>query len=948
MGILKTSFGLRNASVLLLACLLAAGCSDATTDGEGSGGDASGGDITVGPDGAPGDGVTAPDGATSDVVSDAGDGATNGDTGPGEDGGPAGDTAGDTATGDDVVLTDGGAATDAGTGTDCGPGDDGCGGTITEDAGPSEDVVDAPPAGYPGAGLVLKIVSPAGTDATTVIGSKITVGGVLFGDADTITWSSTDGSEGSIAVNGFWTSGPIELQVGDNSITVTATHGEEVVSDTIDVTYNPAFRFDDSIVARPNIVWTSNSQSVVFTIPASLFPNFQGNTLTLHEVDQNGAPITALGQMLDNGNTAGIGDEIEGDGVFTAKKTVNCSGVGHKYYRASVEVDQGASSYTAYSAVTRVLCLEHFSSNECTSHQQVIMAAEQAALAGASPQDVVTSLQANNQVSAAGVAEEDGHSVWIQFTSGVLGAVLLAPPGIRGSGGFDPPEEPSLYEAASVLQNAVDIGSKKAIVLAPFANEFGATDDGPQVATVLATSDCPSFTVEGGTALQGTAASLEKLRGLNEFGVVSISTHGEALFADIETVQAQVKYGWDNGGAKEVVWTGEPVQCNQLLQTNKNCTVTGSNPTGGCPVGTVCEITSGSGGGSASGVCVDRTQVDLVRGNVVLTNKGYAVTPSFFESYAGRGFPNTLFNLGACRTLYNGSMAAALFSKGAQAITGFSGYVDSQWAKDRVVEMFEGSVGSGLIGQFHTGGEDPGHPGTHWRLFGAGNLSLSNANIINAGFETGDATGWTRDGDGRVISQLGSANPVGGKFMGLLSTGLGFTVQTGSLEQEFCIPADKTTAQIYWKMYSEEFKEYCGSTFQDTFQAVLTGGGGQLTLVDVKVDDICGYGDGSCNACANPIACDFECMGSSGCTYDDNLGTCTGSYPCECGKYYTGLTPSDVGFDQGGVFNILWKKTTKNIQALAGAGRVKLRLFASDTGDSIFDTVILVDSIEFN
>jgi len=293
-------------------------------------------------------------------------------------------------------------------------------------------------------------------------------------------------------------------------------------------------------------------------------------------------------------------------------------------------------------------------------------------------------------------------------------------------------------------------------------------------------------------------------------------------------------------------------------------------------------------------------------------------------------------------------MAAALFARGAKAITGFSGYVDSQWAKDRIVEMFEGAVGTGLIGQFHSGGEDPAHPGSEWRLFGAGNLSLSNASIINAGFETGDTTGWTRDGDGRVISQLGSANPVGGKFMGLLSTGLGFTVQTGTLEQEFCIPDDKMEAQIYWKMYSEEFKEYCGSTFQDTFQAVLTGGGGQLTLVDVKVDDICGYGDGSCGTCNNPIACDFECMGSAGCTYDDNLGTCDGSYPCECGKYYTGLTPSDVGFDQGGVFNILWKKTVKNIQALAGAGRVKLRLYASDTGDSIFDTVILVDSIQFN
>jgi hypothetical protein len=810
------------------------------------------------------------------------------------------------------------------------------------------DVVEVPPGGYPGAGLVLKIVSPSGTESASVIGSKITVGGVLFGEADSITWTLEDGTEGSIFVGAFWSSGPIDLAPGDNDITITATNGETVSTDTLTVTYNPAFRFDDDLKARPNIVWKGTNQSVVFTIPASLFPNFQANTIHLHEADLYGVVVSDLGQMLDNGNTSGIGDEIQGDGVFTIKKTIQCSGVGHKYFRVSVEVDQGGSTYTAHSPITRVLCLDHFTPNECSGHQQVIMAAEQAALAGAAPEDVVASLQANNQITAAGIAEDDGYSVWIQFDSGVLGAVLLSPPGIRGSGGFDPPEAPSLYEPEAANHNSVDIGSKKAIILAPFANEFGATDDGPQVATVLATSDCPSFSVEGGTALQGTAASLDKMRNLNAFGVVSISTHGEALFGGLDPAITHFKYDWDTGGAQEVVWTGEPVQCNQLLQQNQNCTITGSNPTGGCAVGTVCEVTSGSGGGSASGVCVDRTQVDLIRGNVVITNKGYAVTPSFFESHAGRGYPNTLFNLGACRTLYNGTMAAALFSRGAKAISGFSDYVDSQWAKDRIVEMFEGSVGTGLIGQFHTGGEDPGHPGSYWRLFGAGNLSLSNADIINAGFETGDTTGWTRDGDGRVISQLGSTYPVGGKFMGLLSTGLGFTVQTGSLEQEFCIPEDKLEAQIYWKMYSEEFKEYCGSQFQDTFQAVLTGGGGQLTLVDVKVDDICGYGDGSCSSCSDPIACDYECMGNANCKYDDNLGTCNTAYPCECGKYYTGLTPSDVNFDQGGVFNILWRKTIKNIQALAGKGRVKLRLYASDAGDSIFDTVILVDSIQFH
>jgi len=334
-------------------------------------------------------------------------------------------------------------------------------------------------------------------------------------------------------------------------------------------------------------------------------------------------------------------------------------------------------------------------------------------------------------------------------------------------------------------------------------------------------------------------------------------------------------------------------------------------------------------------------------GNVVITNKGYAVTPSFFERYAGRGYPNSLVNVGSCRSIYNGSLAATLFAHGAQAITGFSGYVETHWAKEKVIEVFEGAVGSGLIGQYFISGEDPSNPGTHWHLFGAGNLSLSNSEIINGSFETGDATGWTADGDGRVITKLGSSIPVGGKFMGLLSTGLGFTVQTGSLEQDFCIPADKTEVQVYWKFFSEEFKEYCGSQFQDTFSAVLTGGGGQLTVVDTKVDDLCGYTDGSCGSCSAPVSCDTECMGGSACTFDSNTGLCSGSYPCNCGKYYKGLTPSDVAFDQGGVFNILWQKTIKNVQALAGAGKVNLRLYSSDTGDSIFDTVILVDSVEF-
>jgi len=153
---------------------------------------------------------------------------------------------------------------------------------------------------------------------------------------------------------------------------------------------------------------------------------------------------------------------------------------------------------------------------------------------------------------------------------------------------------------------------------------------------------------------------------------------------------------------------------------------------------------------------------------------------------------------------------------------------------------------------------------------------------------------------------------VGGKFMGILSTGLGYTQQTGELNQSFCIPEGIQEISFYWKYFSEEFKEWCGTSYQDTFKATLESASGQFSLVDVKIDDLC------------PAE---ECSG--------------------CGGKYVGLVPSDVSFDQGGVYNTQWQKLTQNIAALAGAGPVTLRLFATDQGDSIYDTAILVDSIEF-
>jgi hypothetical protein len=807
-------------------------------------------------------------------------------------------------------------------------------------------------AGHPGFGMMLKIASPGAGLGAQVIGAKTTVAGILFGDSDSISWTATSvaGGEtsGEIIPGPFWVSGPISLTEGDNQVTVTSVLGDAIATDTITITYNPAFRFDDRPLARPPVVWAGASTPVVFTIPVSLYPNFDEDTVSLLEVDSAGVEVSNLGQMMDNGATASVGDEIESDGVFTKKVTISCSGTSHKFFRVSVQARKGQEWYTAHSSRITVQCVQHYTPPTCQSDYGVIQQAQQLADAGSSAEEVVTALLDSGLVEDAGRADGEGYSAWVQFKSGVLGAVLMAPPGLRSAGlPYDDPFATGPLPTAVVSQNVVDLGSKKAIVLAPFASEFGVTDDGPDVALTLATSECPTFALAGGATLQGPAASLDRFRELNIYGAVSISTHGEALFGELSIADKLSLYDWDHEGSQEVIWSGEQVQCNQLLQNNQACTVSSSNPTGGCPSGTACLVTSGTGGSTSSGLCLDRTQVDLRLGRLVMTNRGYAMTSSFFEAYAGRGFPNSLVNLGACRTMHNGTLVGALFSHGVKAITGFSGYVESAFAKEQVSALFQGAVGQGVIGLGYTAVEDPTNPGSMWRLFGATNLDMSKADIINASFETGDTTGWSRDGDGRVVTKLGSTGPVEGKFMGLLSTGLGYTVQTGKLEQDFCIPADKSEVHIYWKFFSEEFKEYCGSQFQDTFQAVLIGSGGQLTLVDTKVDDLCFYTDGSCGSCNNPTGCDFECMGGNGCEWDPSTATCSGEYNCSCGKFFVGLQASDVSFDQDGVFNTFWQKTVKNVTALAGTGKVTLRLFSSDTGDSIFDTVVLVDDIEF-
>src|SRR5262249_49879660 len=99
-----------------------------------------------------------------------------------------------------------------------------------------------------------------------------------------------------------------------------------------------------------------------------------------------------------------------------------------------------------------------------------------------------------------------------------------------------------------------------------------------------------------------------------------------------------------------------------------------------------------------------------------------------------------------------------------------------------------------------------------------------------------------------------------------------------------------------WNFFSEEFKEYCGSQYQDYFHVTFGG----TDLQKTTVDDLC---------------------------YDP--GT-------------TLVHVDGLKFDVGDVWKTGWKSQSIDVTALAGTTDV-LTFAAGDVGDSIYDTVILVD-----
>jgi len=293
------------------------------------------------------------------------------------------------------------------------------------------------------------------------------------------------------------------------------------------------------------------------------------------------------------------------------------------------------------------------------------------------------------------------------------------------------------------------------------------------------------------------------------------------------------------------------------------------------------------------------------------------VLPAFLDRHVRDPMPDSLAYLGACRSLDAGPLAAAFLSAGARTVVGWTGHPTSEGAA---------RIGSEALSTLATGtpigaavaatGPDAASPdGARLVVLGDESWSMAGAELVDGGFDRGDLLPWNAAGDARVVTRFGESLPVAGKFLAVLSTGLGYSVQDAVLRQPACLPAGTRTLSFWWRLYSEEFPESCGAKHPDAFVARLASDAGvEVTLLRRTISDLC-----------DPAGCETCCLD----------GTCLG------------LQDAEMRFDQGGVRKTpSWQKVEADVSAFAGRGPVDLVLEAWDRGDSAFDTAVLVDSIE--
>ena len=812
-------------------------------------------------------------------------------------------------------------------------------------------------------------------DVTGAMPTTIVLSGFVKGSYESLTvttdrgFSKTveGGDEGAKPFSYFQVPG-VELAgpaaVGDvfesrpTRVWVTVTSGDRKAADSGIVMVNPGVVFPRPLYATPATAFADQPVDVVFTLDLNLVENFDPAAVVLMETDASCATKVGLGtNMVDDGNLTANGDEIPQDRVYTRRLKLQPGPAGIRLFRAAVTAQSQGKTLVAYSPCVSVRTVLPISQAQCEQGQAEVELAGSiydAVLQSGSDEQVarrsvVAYLRSRPSVLEAG-AREDAHGVWVVFDSGMLAVV-----------------EPGKVTEGLKVALWDEIGDAPAAKATPWSRDVvhaASEVEGGALAKWLSNLSCPPI-----RPLPLESGSLGLLRRVADAGLVFLSLGGGPVFGGLSDEYRAGRgfatsatedvwpswAGWDSAGAQDVAWTSQHLECGKLFsavescyyEQNGTCCIScpydpeapdfGQSTWETCPEHLDCLVTHAGETGIPIGTLYDAVHDDLASQRTVVGRGGrLGILPSFVANYGAYDLGNPLVFLGYPWSMVGGAMAAEFLAGGANAVVG---------ARDGVGPVEAEGSGASLLAQLVKDKVTPSQlvPGLaaqqsgKWRLMGSGSLDLAFSQLINADFGTGSLRGWRHTGDARILARWCGMEPAS-KYMALVSTGLGYTVQTGEIRQEFCIPGGTVQVEANFDFISHEFVDQCGTDYDDKVELYISDEkeGSLVPLVSAhespfaSVNDFCPPDGGSCPPCDTPP-------------------------DCVCGSLYPSLEPwpdecSVESSDEDGAFHTGWRHALPvNISGLSGPDKpVTFVIRAEDAGSVGLTTTVLVDSILLN
>lgn len=437
--------------------------------------------------------------------------------------------------------------------------------------------------------------------------------------------------------------------------------------------------FLEPLAVIPGDVPVGTSLDAVFSIGiASGAINI--TSLELFILDDSGAPIESLGQLKDDGLPES-GDDLEGDGFYSFILPVLPETAGAESFTAFLTYDSGQGERTVKSNSASLLYYDDITEERAQEIIDFVSGVEtdfQAlAATGLALQDaaeiIADAISSEPGIAASGISES-GQGVWWVTSDGIPCAVTLYDSDAQERSGkrpdfsdyipeqYEPGEPPAHYPknehcvwcnpGRTSSGHAPDgknrIKNTNAIFLAAFNDEFAPHDEVPVLFEKFKEKTCPDF---GEVLYKNADCDVFKFKDLENYGIISISTHGDSYFKGYPNTV----WGHNGGFA--------------LVATLTRDAVTKSK--------------------------VRTFLADLKAGRILICGSVFAITPMFIRDHC-KGMPNSIVYLGQCRGTFNDSMANAFLASGAGTVIGYSDYVQSdfckKWGEDLFLKLLDGKT----------------------------------------------------------------------------------------------------------------------------------------------------------------------------------------------------------------------------------------------------------------